>query len=149
MTKVLKIKEQIKEAMKTKNKGRLEALRLLLNALEKQKISLKLMNVEELTDSQLEDVVVKELKMLEQEKESLVAVGRDTSKVDLQIETMGEFAPVYMSDNEVEAFLKSKIEILGITSVKEKGKLMGVVSKELKGKADLGKVNKLIGELLV
>ena len=86
--------------------------------------------------------------MLGQEKESLLNANRDTEKVDLQIAVVNEFAPVYLSDSEVLSYLKETVSKLGITSIKEKGKLMGVVSKDLKGKADMGKVNKLIVEIL-
>lgn len=148
MSKVLKVKNEIKEAMKTKNKVRLEALRMLLSALQKKQIELKISEVDYLTDAQLEDVVVKELKMLEQEKESLINAKRDTEKVETQIEVLNEFAPVYMSEVELNGYISEKIIELGITSIKEKGKLMGVISKELKGKADLSKVNGMISSIL-
>lgn len=148
MSKVLILKNEVKEAMKNKDKEKLIALRMLLSSLEKQKIVFKIETVENLTDMQVEDVVVKELKMLNQERESLVTANRSTEKVDNQIIVIDSYAPKYMTEDEVNIYLKNKIEDLGITGMKEKGKLMGVVSKELKGKADLGVVNKIIGALL-
>lgn len=146
--KILKLKEEVKLAMKAKDKERLDSLRFLLSGLDNLKIELRLADVTEIGDSQLEDVVVKQLKLLNQEKESLINAKRDTSKVDNQIKVMNEFAPAYMSEADIEIYLKQKIVELNIGSIKEKGKLMGFVSKELKGKADLSLVNKIISKLL-
>jgi uncharacterized protein YqeY len=150
MNKIEMIKIEMTKALKSvpQEKKRLNTLRMLLAALEKEKVNLKLPSVEDLSDEDFNLVIQKELKMIEQEKQSLIDASRDTSNVEERKSVYIEFAPKQLSDEELTIIVQEKIESMGISSIKEQGKLMGVLSKELKGKTDLGRISGIIRSIL-
>jgi uncharacterized protein YqeY len=150
MNKIELIKTEMTKALKSvpQEKKRLNTLRMLLAALEKEKVNLKLSSVEELTEEDFNLVIQKELKMIEQEKQSLIDANRDTSNVEERKSVYVEFAPKQLSDEDLIRIVQEKIASMGISSIKEQGKLMGVLSKELKGKTDLGRISGIIRTIL-
>lgn len=151
MSKVVKIKENIKRGLKERSKefeNEVVMLRLVLAELENKKVELKLKDVESLTEDTVNEVLMGQLKKLDQELESLEKAKRDTSLVLQQKGILYEYLPKQLTNLEIVKIVTNKVAELKITSIKEQGKLMGVLSKELKGKADLGQVSKIIREVL-
>lgn len=144
----LKIEDGIKKAMLAKDADRLRALRgiksmILLAETEKGA-------KEELT----EDTELKLLtKAAKQRRDSAEIYGKE-NRADLQESELKElaiieaFLPKQLSDDELVAFLKEIIEKVGAKSPAEIGKVMGVASKELAGKADGKKISELAKNLL-
>ena len=144
----LKIEEGIKKAMLARDQDSLRALRgiksmILLAETEKGA-------KEELT----EEAEIKLLsKAAKQRRDSAEIFGRE-NRTDLQENELKELAiieaylPKQLSDDELVAFLKEIIEKVGAKSVAEIGKVMGVASKELSGKADGKKISELAKTLL-
>lgn len=143
-----KIEEGIKKAMLAKDQDSLRALRgiksmILLAETEKGA-------KEELT----EDAEIKLLsKAAKQRRDSAEIFGKE-NRNDLQENELKElaiieaFLPKQLSDDELVAFLKEIIEKVGAKSAAEIGKVMGVASKELAGKADGKKISELAKTLL-
>ena len=143
-----KIEEGIKKAMLARDQDSLRALRgiksmILLAETEKGA-------KEELT-------VEAEIKLLskaaKQRRDSAEIFGKE-NRTDLQENELKElaiietFLPKQLSDDELVAFLKEIIEKVGAKSAAEIGKVMGVASKELSGKADGKKISELAKTLL-
>lgn len=143
-----KIEEGIKKAMLARDQDSLRALRgiksmILLAETEKGA-------KEELT----EEAEIKLLsKAAKQRRDSAEIFGKE-NRTDLQENELKElaiiegFLPKQLSDDELVAFLKEIIEKVGAKSAAEIGKVMGVASKELAGKADGKKISELAKSLL-
>lgn len=143
---VNKIKADSIEAMRNGEKEKLSTLRLLIAELEKEKISHKLTEAIGLSDEQAQTVISRQIKKLDKEIESYVAVGRSTKSQEVEKELLQSYLPKQLSDEELHEIVA---EIAMRT--KESGGNIGTAMKilsSLKGKADMGKVSKLARELL-
>jgi len=136
-----KVLSEIKSAMLQKQTGRLRALRSIKSQLDLLNSSGKEVTEEmQLTALQ---------KMVKQRKES-ADIYRENNREDLLIVEMEdiavieEFLPKQLSKEEIEVEVKKIISNIGATSIKEMGKVMGMASKALSGKAD----NKIISEII-
>lgn len=144
----IKVEEGIKKAMLAKDQDTLRALRgiksmILLAETEKGA-------KEELT----EEIETKLLtKAAKQRRDSAEIFGRE-NRVDLQQNELKElaiiesFLPKQLSDDELQSILKDIIEKVGAKSPAEIGKVMGLASKELAGKADGKKISEIAKSLL-
>jgi len=139
------INEDIKQAMISKDKDKLEALRSIKAALLLEKTG------KDVTSGIIPDSV--ELKMLQrlvkQRRESAEiykAQGRpDLADAEIfQASIIEKYLPEQMSDEEVIAIVKKVIADTGAAGIKDMGKVMGSASKLIAGKAD----NKLIAEII-
>jgi len=140
------VRKQMVEAMKQHDKERKETLSMLLSALKKQVIDKR----EELTEAEEFAVVKKEIK---QTKETLESAPKDRSDIieecKKKILVYQEFAPEEMSAEEIkkviyEVLSEEKIET---PTIKDKGRIMKNLMPRVKGKADGGLVNQLVGEI--
>ena len=132
---------QIKAAMLSKNTNRLRALRGI-------KYGLDLLNTSGKEVS--EDLQLQSLqKMVKTRKES-AEIYKSNNRLDLyetessEIEVIEEFLPKQLSAEEIEIVVKETITFLGATTMRDMGKVMGAVNKQLAGKAD----SKLISEIV-
>ncbi len=138
-----KVMEQLKVAMKLKDKTALEALRAIKSAilLEKTKGGNR-----ELTTT---DEMKLLQKMVKQRRESAEIFQRqnrdDMAKSELaQVSVIERFLPKQMEHSEIVAVVEGIIEQTGATSMKDMGKVMTIANKEMTGKAD----GKLIAQIV-
>ncbi len=141
------LNEDLKTAMKSKDKLRLGVIRGLKSEIMNAQVK---NGKEKLTDDQLNTVVLKEIK---QEKESISEFqkgGRDDLVADQKskLAVAQEYAPKQMSEDEVKKVVEDTIAQVGATSKAQFGKVMGAVMSKVKGKADGSVVNKFVKELL-
>ncbi len=133
------IESEIKSAMIAKDKTRLSALRAIksLILLEETKSGAKA----EITEDDEMKILTKAAKQRKDSAEIYEQQGRaDLLEVELaELAIIQEFLPKAMTEEEITAAIKGIIEQTGASSPKDMGKVMGVASKELAGKAD-GKV---------
>jgi len=143
-----KISEDIKSAMLAKDKIRLEAVR----GAKKEFLEAKTAKGAdgELTD----ETAVKILqKMIKQRKDS-AGIYAEQNRPELaekelaEVVVLEEYLPKQMTPEELEAALKGLIEKVGATSAKDMGKVMGVASKELAGKAEGRAISEAVKKLL-
>lgn len=131
-----KISEDIKKAMLAQNKVELAALRNIKKELLEAKTSKE--TAGELTD----EISMKVISKIVKQNKDAALVFREQNRPDLaeeyeaQAEVSSRYLPAQMSEAEVEAALREIASEVGATTVKELGKLMGVASKRLAGKAD-------------
>jgi uncharacterized protein len=136
------IKEDIKQAMRDRDKVRLSTLRMLMSTMDNERIKLR---VDELNEEQSITCINRNLKQLDQEIESLIKANRNFADALLQYEILHEYLPQQLSEEEIRE------NVAGIvTIVKTEGGKFGDVMKSLsvlKGKADMKLVSKIAKEL--
>lgn len=142
------ISEDIKQAMLAKDKVRLEALRGVKKEILEAKTAKG--NDGELSDEQAIKIIQK---MCKQRKDS-ADIFTQQNRADLAENELAELAviekylPKQMSDEELTAEVKAIIAEVGATSAKEMGKVMGVASKKLAGRADGKAISEKVKSLL-
>lgn len=141
-----KITEDMKAAMRAQEKAKLGTIKFLKAAIANLEIEKK----RQLTDEEILNVVSSVIKQVNVELESVVQAGRNEREVQLRAElvVLKTYLPEQLSEAEVSILIAELIKNLGLTSPKEKGKLMGALMPAVKGKIDSAIVNKLVGELL-
>jgi len=144
----IQINNDIKEAMKAKDRVRLEALR----GVKKEVIEAKTSKgaSDEISDADVMKIVQKMVKQRKDSAELFKSQGReDLSEKELEeIEAIKGYLPVQLTKAELEPLVKAMIEKTGATSMKEMGKVMGLASKELAGKADGKDISAVVKQLL-
>ena len=141
------VRAQMMEAMKNRDKDRKDALSMLLSALKNKAIDKR----SDLTQAEEFEVVKRENK---QTKETMELAPEDRSDIKeacaVRLAVYQEFAPEEMSEEAIRVQVTEVLEALGIAepSGKDKGKVMKELMPRVKGRADGGLVNKIVGEML-
>ena len=144
MTDTLKarLQDDMKTAMKSGAKDRLAVIRLMLSAI-------KQVEVDERIDPDDARVTAILDKMAKQRRESIAQfenAGRDDLIAIEQAELViiKEYLPEALSDDQINELVEQSIANTGATTIKDMGKLMGVLKPQLQGRADMGKVSQLV-----
>jgi len=136
------ITDDMKSAMKAKDRQALKAVRMILEAIKQKEIDERI----ELDDAQVMTVIQK---MVKQRKDSISQFS-DAGRTDLveieeaELEIINNYMPEQLSDEEVESVVDRAINDSGANSMKDMGKLMGMLKPRLQGKADMSTVSQLI-----
>jgi uncharacterized protein YqeY len=136
------ITNDMKLAMKAQDKPALKAIRMILGAIKQKEIDDRI----ELNNSQVLTVIQK---MVKQRKDSISQFS-DAGRTDLveveesELVIINNYMPEQLSDDEVDAAVTKAIADSGADSMKDMGKLMGILKVQLDGKADMGAVSQLI-----
>jgi len=140
------INTAVKTAMKAKDTKKRDALRLLMSAFKQIEVDER----RELSDDDVIKIITQQVKR----RNDAATQYRDAGRDDLLEIELGEIAfyevylPAQMSDEELISALKSIIEKTAASSMKDMGKVMGMASKELAGKADGKRINECVKTLL-
>jgi uncharacterized protein YqeY len=136
------ITDDMKSAMKAKDRQALKAVRMILEAIKQKEIDERI----ELDDAQVMTVIQK---MVKQRKDSISQFS-DAGRTDLveieeaELEIINNYMPEQLSDEEVAVVVDKAINDSGANSMKDMGKLMGILKSQLQGKADMSLVSQLI-----
>ena len=138
MTLKERITEDMKTAMRSGEKDRLAVIRLLQAAIKQREVDERIM----LDDAQVTSVLEK---MIKQRKESIVAFEKGAradlvAKENAEIAILQPYLPAQLSDADLDALIAEAIATTGAVSIKDMGKVMGVVKAKAAGKADMGAV---------
>ena len=138
MTLKERITEDMKTAMRSGEKDRLAVIRLLQAAIKQREVDERIT----LDDAQVTSVLEK---MIKQRKESVVAFDKGgradlVAKENSEIAVLQPYLPAQLSDSELDALIAEAIGSTGAASIKDMGKVMGVVKAKAAGKADMGAV---------
>jgi len=134
-----RITEDMKAAMRASDKERLATIRMLQAAIKQREVD------ERVTLDDAQVVAVLE-KMVKQRRESIAAFEQG-GRVDLadkeksEIALLQEYLPAQLSEAEVDALIREAIASTGAASMKDMGKVMGVVKSKAAGRADMGAVS--------
>ena len=128
------LNNDIKAAMKARDKETLAVLRMIKTAVQAAEIDKK----EELNAEEELTILAREAKQRRESLAEFVKAGRDelVAKTEAEIEIVERYLPKQLSVEEVKEVIATVAEKIGATTQKEFGKLMGAVMQELKGKAD-------------
>lgn len=141
-----RILNDLKEAMKQKDKELLSVIRMVKGAIQMDEIAKK----KELSDDEVITIISKQIKTRKESIAEFEKAGRDDLKNQTQseIDILMRYMPEQMSEEEVLKVIDQAFETVQPTSMKDMGKLMGVITPQVRGKADMGFVNKIIKEKL-
>ncbi len=142
-----KINTGLKESMKSKDKGRLQALRAIKSALLLAKTD---GSGEELTEADEIKLLQKLVKQRRDSAEIYKSQKRDDLYVQevMEADTIAEFLPEQMGEKELKAAIEKIISDTGASSMKDMGKVMGIASKQFAGKADGKSISIMVKSLL-
>ena len=141
-----RISEDIKIAMKAKDKVRLETVRSIKKVLLEKEVSLRPQGQESLTESQEIEVLAQQAKQRRESIEQYRQAGRDdlAEKEAQELAIIETYLPGQLSDEEIAAVVNEVIASVGATSAKDMGKVMGPVMQKLKGRAEGQKIQALV-----
>lgn len=145
----IQINNDIKQAMLARDKKKLEALRAVKAALLLEKTG-KDVSSGEIPDS----VEIKLLQKLVKQRKESAALYREKERVDMaeeeefQAEIIEKYLPEQLSAEEIETIVLSVIEETGASTMKDMGRVMGMASKKLAGKADNKTISTIVKEKL-
>lgn len=137
-----RIESSVKDAMRAREKQRLGVLRLVMSELKKVEVDERI----ELDDERVISILVK---MSKQRKDSLTQY-LDADRQDLadqeqyELDLLQEFLPVALDEAAIAALIDAAIAQIGATSMKDMGKVMGVLKPQVQGRADVGALSATI-----
>ena len=141
-----RILDDVKAAMKAQDKPRLATLRLITAAIKQREVDERT----EMDDAQVLSVLEK---MIKQRRDSITQyekAGRqelaDQEKSEIAI--IEDYMPEGLSEEEILAMVETAITETGAASIRDMGKVMGLLKPQLQGRADMGKVGGLIKQKL-
>ncbi|RLA71210.1 MAG: GatB/YqeY domain-containing protein [Epsilonproteobacteria bacterium] len=140
------IKSDIKDAMRAKETVKRDTLRNIQAAVKQIEVDER----RDVTDADLEAILMKYLKQREDAKVQFADAGRNdlVEKEDAEIAIVKVYLPEPMDDTELESVLKEVIASVGAESMKDMGKVMGGAKAAIGSRADGGRINVMVKKLL-
>lgn len=137
-----RITQDMKVAMKAKEKDRLGTIRLILAAIKQKE-------VDERVDQDDTQVTLILDKMVKQRRESIAQYEKadrpDLAAVEVsEIEIIQQYLPEPLSEADITALIDDAMQQTGASSIKDMGKVMGILKPKMQGRADMGVVSGLI-----
>ncbi len=140
------INKEMKAAMKSRDKDRLKTIRLILSEIKRVEVDERITVDDQRTLSIL-------AKMIKQRRDSIAqydSAGRtELSKIEMdEITVINEFLPEALTDDEINNLIEKAISETGAESMKDMGRVMGIIRPQIQGRADAGEVSKRVKEAL-
>jgi len=134
-----RINDDVKTAMRSKDKQRLGTLRLLTAAIKQVEVDQRI----ELDDDNIVAIIEKMLKQRKDSIEQFEKAGRnELAEIEInEVTILKEFMPEQMSEADIDALIDDAISNTGASAMKDMGKVMGILKPKLAGKADMGAVS--------
>ena len=134
MTLSQRIESAMRDAMRARDERRTQTLRMAMAAAHNQRIA----RGRELTDDEVVDVVVRQVKQRRESIELYRAGGREDRAAEEEAEAaiLAEFLPQQLSEDEVESLVRAAVAETGASGPGDLGRVMGRVSPQTKGRAD-------------
>ena len=145
-----KIEEKLNEALKSKDKNTYPTLRLVVSAIKDAEIAGRTKGVKEMSDSELTAILKKMIKQRNESCEVYKKAGRNEllENETREIEVISAFLPKQLSEAETKKICEEAIKSTGASSMKDMGKVMGVLKSKHSNTLDFSKVSSIIKELL-
>ena len=146
-----KINEQFNNALKSKNKTLVSTFRLILAAITER-------DIENRTSGKKEEVkdqeIIKVLRKMKKQRQDSVFLYKKGERQELleveeaEIKIIDSFLPKQLNEDETKKICKDAIESLGASSIKDMGKIMGLIKQKYSDSIDFAKVNIIVKGLL-
>jgi uncharacterized protein len=146
MSLLVKLNDDMKQAMKDKDKLKLSVIRMVKASIKNEEIN----QGKELSEDQVLVLLNRELKQRRDSLQEFVKAGREdlAEPTRAEIEVLLTYLPKQMDEAEVRQIVQETIEQVGASSKRDLGKVMGAIMPKVNGKADGTLVNKIVQELL-
>ena len=134
-----RITQDMKQALRARDEGRLRAIRMLQAAIQRQEIDERTT----LDDSAVATTVQKLIKQSQDALEQFTQGGRDdlVAREKADIVVWQAYLPAQLGDEELANLVSDAISETGAASMKDMGKVMGALKPKVQGRADMGKVS--------
>jgi uncharacterized protein len=144
------IEDKLNEALKAKDKNTYPTLRLIISAIKDAEIAGRSKGYKEITDSDVTTILKKMIKQRNESCEVYKKAGRKEllESETKEIEIVSIFLPKQLSEEETKKICQNTIKSLGATSMKDMGKVMGILKSKHADTIDFSKVSSIIKELL-
>ena len=141
-----RLDEDIRNTMRARDRERLETLRFLKSQIQLTEKN----NLKELDESGVTDVVAKQVKDRRESIEMFGQGGRAdlVAKEETSLAILLEYMPEQLGDDEIEAIARQAIADTGAAGPGDRGKVMGRIMPQVRGKADGSQVNAIVSRLL-
>ena len=138
------ILEDLKTAMKNQDKEKLAVIRMVKGAIQMSELNKK----HELNDEEVIDVITKEIKSRKDSINEFKKGGREDliTKTQAEIDILSTYLPKQLTEEELNEIIDKVFVEVNPTSSKDMGKVMKELTPQVKGKADMGLVSKIVKE---
>ncbi|MGA9225059.1 MAG: GatB/YqeY domain-containing protein [Mesobacillus sp.] len=142
-----RLNNDMKQAMKNKEKDRLTTIRMIKASLQNEAIKV---GNQELSEEEELTVLSREVKQRKDSLQEFEKAGREdlVEKIQTELKHVEVYMPQQLSEEEVAAIVKDAIAETGAASKADMGRVMAVIMPKVKGKADGSLVNKLVQQHL-
>ena len=144
------IEDKLNEALKAKDKNTYPTLRLIVSAIKDAEIAGRSKGQKEIKDSDITSILKKMIKQRNESCEVYKKAGRKEllENETREIEVISTFTPKQLSEEETKKICQETVKSVGATSMKDMGKVMGVLKAKYADTIDFSKVSLIIKELL-
>jgi len=134
--------QDVKDAMRSRDKPRLATLRLITAAIKQQEVDERI----ELEDAQVLALLDKMCKQRRESISQFEKAGRDDliAQEVSELELIQTYLPEQLGEDEIAALIDEAMAATGAASIKDMGKVMGQLKPKLQGRADMGAVSAMI-----
>jgi uncharacterized protein YqeY len=141
-----RINDDVKTAMRAKEKTRLLALRMIMAAFKQKEVDERI----ELNDDEVLTILDKMAKQLRDSINQFQKAGRTdlVEKENFELEIVQSYLPAALTDEEINQLIKSAIDETDASSMKDMGKVMGILKPKVQGRTDMGKLSGLVKQQL-
>ena len=142
----LLIQEVVKSSMKNGKKEKTTTLRMAISEIQREEIDKR----SDLSDREVIAILQRMIKQRKDSSNQFRSAGREelSLKEEREIETLSEFLPEQLSEDEIKEIVFNSIKSLNAKTPQDIGKIMGSLKLDLQGKADMSLVSKLVKENL-
>ena len=144
------IEEKLNQALKAKDKNTYPTLRLVVSAIKDAEIAGRTKGQKEMSDSDITAILKKMIKQRNESCEVYKKAGRNEllENETKEIEVINAFLPKQLSEEETKKICADVVKSVGASSMKDMGKVMGVLKSKHADTLDFSKVSLIIKELL-
>ena len=144
------IDDKLNQALKAKDKNTYPTLRLIVSAIKDAEIAGRSKGLREIKDGDIVSLLKKMIKQRNESCEVYEKAGRkellDNEKKEINV--ISAFLPKQLSDEETKKICSETIKLVGASSMKDMGKIMGTLKSKHADNLDFSKVSKILKELL-
>jgi len=137
-----RLQEDVKSAMKAKERERLGAIRLIMSAIKQREVDERIT----LDDDQIIEVLSRMLKQRRDSLKQYLDAGRQdlADQEAFEIDLIQDYLPPALDDASIAALIDEAIATTGAASPRDMGKVMAQLKPQIQGRADLGQVSALV-----